>query len=113
MDLDDKYRVILQSNSESDYINASFIEVKEKVFEWIISMYLLKDMYNNRRYIAAQGPIDESVTDFIRMIWEFQITSVICTANDIEAGRVSDGLSFIDQLPDFSSVQIPSLLARR
>jgi protein tyrosine phosphatase len=50
----------------------------------------MKDLYNDRRYIAAQGPIDESVTDFIRMIWEFQITSVICTANEIEAGRVRE-----------------------
>ncbi len=45
-------------------------------------------MYHDRRYIAAQGPIDESIIDFLRMIWEFQITSVICTANEIEAGRV-------------------------
>ncbi len=53
----------------------------------------MKDLYNDRRYIAAQGPIDESVTDFIRMIWEFQITSVICTANEIEAGRVRERFS--------------------
>lgn len=61
-------------------------------------------MYNNRRYIAAQGPIDESVTDFIRMIWEFQITSVICTANDIEAGRVGRARMFIDQFYEYFSV---------
>ena len=53
----------------------------------------MKDLYNYRRYIAAQGPIDESVIDFIRMIWEFQITSVICTANEIEAGRVREMIS--------------------
>ncbi len=53
-------------------------------------MYLIKDFNNDRRYIAAQGPIDESIIDFIRMIWEFQITSIICTANEIEAGRVGN-----------------------
>ncbi|UJR33082.1 hypothetical protein I4U23_020541 [Adineta vaga] len=68
----DRYRVILEMDNESDYINASYIE----------------DIYGTRRYIAAQGPIDDSVTDFLRMIWEFQITSVICTANEIEAGRL-------------------------
>ncbi|CAF0893231.1 unnamed protein product [Adineta ricciae] len=68
----DRYRVILEMENQSDYINASFIE----------------DLYGTRRYIAAQGPINDSVTDFLRMIWEFQITSVICTANEIEAGRL-------------------------
>lgn len=48
----------------------------------------LKDFKGNRRYIAAQGPIDESLVDFIRMIWEYQITTVICTANEYESGRV-------------------------
>ena len=52
-------------------------------FETAFFVFKMKDLYNDRRYIAAQGPIDESVTDFIRMIWEFQITSVICTANEI------------------------------
>ncbi|CAF0766497.1 unnamed protein product [Adineta steineri] len=67
----DKHRVTLEFENDSDYINASFIE----------------DFHGNRRYIAAQGPIDDSVTDFLQMIWEYQITSVICTANEIEAGR--------------------------
>ncbi|CAF3324722.1 unnamed protein product [Rotaria socialis] len=68
----DTHRVILEQDNNSDYINASFIE----------------DFSGNRRYIAAQGPIDQSISDFLRMIWEFQITSVICTANEIEAGRL-------------------------
>ncbi|CAF0847420.1 unnamed protein product [Rotaria sordida] len=68
----DQYRVILEQDNNSDYINASFVE----------------DFSGNRRYIAAQGPIDESISDFLRMIWEYQITSVICTANEIEAGRL-------------------------
>ncbi|CAF1235518.1 unnamed protein product [Adineta ricciae] len=67
----DKCRVVLKSENESDYINASFIE----------------DLHGHRRYIAAQGPIEESITDFFRMISDFQIVSIICTANDVEAGR--------------------------
>ncbi|CAF2556253.1 unnamed protein product [Rotaria sp. Silwood2] len=68
----DKYRVIVSLDNDSDYINASFIE----------------DLYGYRRYIAAQGPIDTSLIDFYHMIWNFQITSIICTANDVEAGRM-------------------------
>ncbi|CAF1346205.1 unnamed protein product, partial [Didymodactylos carnosus] len=45
------------------------------------------DLLNKNRYIAAQGPTEESLNDFIRMIWGLQITSIICTANEIEGGR--------------------------
>ena len=45
-------------------------------------------MHGHRRYIAAQGPIEESIADFFRMISDFRIVSIICTANDVEAGRV-------------------------
>jgi hypothetical protein len=48
----------------------------------------MKDLYGHRRYIAAQGPIDESLVDFFHMIWQLRIISIICTANDVEAGRV-------------------------
>jgi protein tyrosine phosphatase len=60
------------------------------IFLLIINLYfiLIKDLYGHCRYIAAQGPIDESLNDFFHMIWEFQIISIICTANDTEAGRV-------------------------
>ncbi|CAF3792840.1 unnamed protein product [Rotaria magnacalcarata] len=68
----DRYRVILPSDDDSDYINASFIQ----------------DLYGYPRYIAAQGPIDASLKDFFHMIWTFQITSIICTAIDNEAGRM-------------------------
>jgi hypothetical protein len=34
--LDDKYRVILRSNNDSDYINASFIEVLSFFFRILI-----------------------------------------------------------------------------
>lgn len=46
-------------------------------------------MYGFRRYIAAQGPIDASIVDFFDMISAFQITSIVCTAIDNEAGRVT------------------------
>jgi hypothetical protein len=36
------------------------------------------------------------------MIWEFQITSVICTANEIEAGRVRE-FFFLEEMSSFFS----------
>lgn len=78
----------------SDYINASFVEVRLFIEVWNIPIDVYsssgKDLEGHRRYIAAQGPIDESIEDFFQMIWELQITSIICAANDTEAGRVSD-----------------------
>jgi protein tyrosine phosphatase len=69
------------------------------------ALLFIKDFYGKSRYIAAQGPINESVEDFIRMIWEFQITSIICTANENEGGRVS---TFVHQR--FNSTRIMIIL---
>jgi len=55
----------------------------------------MKDLYGHCRYIAAQGPIDESLIDFFHMIWQFGIISIVCTANDVEAGRVREFILFI------------------
>ncbi len=55
----------------------------------------MKDLYGHCRYIAAQGPIDESLIDFFHMIWQFGIISIVCTANDVEAGRVRKFILFI------------------
>ncbi|CAC5383562.1 PTPRK [Mytilus coruscus] len=48
----DETRVILDNSS---YINASFIQGYGQV----------------RKYIAAQGPLDKTVDDFWRMVWEY------------------------------------------
>ncbi len=86
---DDKYRVILESDKNSDYINASIVQVS---IVWKVlkkeNFAFRKDLWGNRRYIAAQGPNDDSLTDFLCMIWEQQVTSIVCTANETEAGRV-------------------------
>uniref|UniRef100_A0A3Q3LZY4 protein-tyrosine-phosphatase n=1 Tax=Mastacembelus armatus TaxID=205130 RepID=A0A3Q3LZY4_9TELE len=53
----DQSRVVLSlgtTDSDSDYINASFIEGE----------------IGNHRYIASQGPLRSTVTDFWRMIWQ-------------------------------------------
>uniref|UniRef100_A0A4W6FTZ4 protein-tyrosine-phosphatase n=1 Tax=Lates calcarifer TaxID=8187 RepID=A0A4W6FTZ4_LATCA len=56
----DQSRVVLSlltSDSDSDYINASFI----------------KGASADNRYIASQGPLSSTLTDFWRMIWQHDV----------------------------------------
>uniref|UniRef100_A0A7N8WTC2 protein-tyrosine-phosphatase n=1 Tax=Mastacembelus armatus TaxID=205130 RepID=A0A7N8WTC2_9TELE len=54
-----------------DYINASFIDGYKE----------------SKKYIAAQGPKDESVTDFWRMVWEQQSSIIVMVTRCEEGNR--------------------------
>ncbi|KAL1251239.1 hypothetical protein QQF64_019035 [Cirrhinus molitorella] len=66
----DYNRVTLSTGGEDDYINASFIEGYQEP----------------KKYIAAQGPKDETVGDFWRMVWE-QKSSIIVMVTRCEEGN--------------------------
>ncbi|CAF1173306.1 unnamed protein product [Rotaria sp. Silwood1] len=72
----DQTRVILKSSSDSDYINANFINMP------ITST----DMVN--RYIATQGPLPTTCEAFWTMIWEQQCTLLIMLTTLFENGRI-------------------------
>ncbi|XP_008282979.1 receptor-type tyrosine-protein phosphatase C, partial [Stegastes partitus] len=55
-----------------DYINASFIDGYKE----------------SKKYIAAQGPKDETVADFWRMIWEQQSSIIVMVTRCEEGNRV-------------------------
>ncbi|GBL73599.1 Tyrosine-protein phosphatase 69D [Araneus ventricosus] len=56
----------------SDYINANFVEG-----------------YKGRKtFICAQGPLDRTVTDFWRMLWEHRVTVVVMLTGIEEHGQV-------------------------
>uniref|UniRef100_A0AAQ5Y8J5 Receptor-type tyrosine-protein phosphatase C n=1 Tax=Amphiprion ocellaris TaxID=80972 RepID=A0AAQ5Y8J5_AMPOC len=55
-----------------DYINASFID----------------GFKESKKYIAAQGPKDETVSDFWRMIWEQQASIIVMVTRCEEGNRV-------------------------
>ncbi|XP_038127147.1 tyrosine-protein phosphatase non-receptor type 18 isoform X2 [Cyprinodon tularosa] len=70
----DQTRVVLSlktSGSQSDYINASFIQGAS----------------GDRKYIASQAPLSSTVTDFWRMIWQHQTKVIIMACREIEMGK--------------------------
>lgn len=56
---------------ESDYINANFI----------------KGVHGPKAYIATQGPLANTVIDFWRMIWEYQVKIIVMACREFEMGR--------------------------
>ncbi|KAG7487604.1 hypothetical protein MATL_G00025170 [Megalops atlanticus] len=64
---------LLSTNGEpgSDYINASFIDGYKE----------------SKKYIAAQGPKDETVPDFWKMIWEQQSSIIVMVTRCEEGNR--------------------------
>ncbi|XP_023563746.1 receptor-type tyrosine-protein phosphatase H [Octodon degus] len=62
----------LHDEPGSDYINASFMPGRS----------------SPRDFIAAQGPLPQTVGDFWRLVWEQQSRTVVMLTNCLEAGRV-------------------------
>jgi len=71
----DHSRVILKpvpgDRNGSDYINASYID----------------GYHYPEEYIATQGPTEETVVDFWRMIWQERSSVIVCLTNLIELGK--------------------------
>ncbi|KAM8988167.1 tyrosine-protein phosphatase non-receptor type 22 isoform 2-T2 [Ara ararauna] len=62
---------LITSDTDSHYINASFI----------------KGVYGPRAYIATQGPLPTTVIDFWRMIWEYEVLIVVMACMEFEMGK--------------------------
>ncbi|XP_034274971.2 tyrosine-protein phosphatase non-receptor type 12 [Pantherophis guttatus] len=56
---------------DSDYINANFI----------------KGVYGPKAYVATQGPLANTVIDFWRMIWEYNVAIIVMACREFEMGR--------------------------
>lgn len=70
----DDSRVVLQklkNDPHSDYINASYVDGYEK----------------GVRYICTQGPLENTIEDFWRMVWQEDVNVISMTANIIENGK--------------------------
>nr|XP_022307741.1 receptor-type tyrosine-protein phosphatase mu-like [Crassostrea virginica] len=69
----DHSRVILRGDNEcSEYINANFIEDSNRYVS----------------YIATQGPKENTVKDFWRLVWQQDITQIVMLTNFIENGKI-------------------------
>ncbi|XP_068199527.1 receptor-type tyrosine-protein phosphatase mu-like isoform X1 [Antennarius striatus] len=71
----DHSRVRLQpqdGESGSDYINANYVD----------------GYHRPNHYIATQGPMQETVYDFWRMVWQENTAAIVMVTNLVEVGRV-------------------------
>uniref|UniRef100_A0A3Q3MTB0 protein-tyrosine-phosphatase n=1 Tax=Mastacembelus armatus TaxID=205130 RepID=A0A3Q3MTB0_9TELE len=71
----DHSRVRLQpqdGDGGSDYINANFVD----------------GYHRPNHYIATQGPMQETVYDFWRMVWQENTAAIVMVTNLVEVGRV-------------------------
>ncbi|XP_028285472.1 tyrosine-protein phosphatase non-receptor type 12 isoform X2 [Parambassis ranga] len=59
------------TNQDTDYINANFI----------------KGMDGLEAYIATQGPLPNTVNDFWRMNWEYNVAVIVMACREFEMGR--------------------------
>uniref|UniRef100_A0A3P8Y7W8 protein-tyrosine-phosphatase n=1 Tax=Esox lucius TaxID=8010 RepID=A0A3P8Y7W8_ESOLU len=64
---------LLTRENDSDYINASFIKGATKT----------------RKYIATQGPLSNTLVDFWRMIWQYDVKVIIMACREFENGKVN------------------------
>ncbi|XP_029446886.1 receptor-type tyrosine-protein phosphatase mu isoform X9 [Rhinatrema bivittatum] len=62
----------LEGESNSDYINGNYID----------------GYHRPNHYIATQGPMQETIYDFWRMVWHENTASIIMVTNLVEVGRV-------------------------
>ncbi|KAL1006411.1 hypothetical protein UPYG_G00072040 [Umbra pygmaea] len=71
----DHSRVRLQAmegEQSSDYINANYVD----------------GYHRPNHYIATQGPMQETVYDFWRMVWQENTATIVMVTNLVEVGRV-------------------------
>ncbi|XP_019743066.1 receptor-type tyrosine-protein phosphatase mu-like isoform X6 [Hippocampus comes] len=89
----DHSRVRLQpqdGDKGSDYINASYVD----------------GYHRPNRYIATQGPMQETVYDFWRMVWQENTAAIVMVTNLVEVGRVKCCKYWPDDSDIFGDVSV-------
>ncbi|KAM4612668.1 LOW QUALITY PROTEIN: receptor-type tyrosine-protein phosphatase T [Polymixia lowei] len=90
---DDHTRVrlqLLEGDPHSDYINANYID----------------GYHRPRHYIATQGPMQETVRDFWRMVWQENSASIVMVTNLVEVGRVKCVRYWPDETEVYGDIKV-------
>lgn len=53
-----------------------------------LPVFLDQGLWSPREFIAAQGPLPQTVGDFWRLVWEQQSHTLVMLTNCMEFGRV-------------------------
>ncbi|XP_073726561.1 receptor-type tyrosine-protein phosphatase T isoform X2 [Misgurnus anguillicaudatus] len=80
----------LDGDPHSDYINANYID----------------GYHRPRHYIATQGPMQETVRDFWRMIWQENSASIVMVTNLVEVGRVKCVRYWPDETEVYGDIKV-------
>ncbi|XP_057193360.1 receptor-type tyrosine-protein phosphatase T isoform X10 [Triplophysa rosa] len=80
----------LEGDPHSDYINANYID----------------GYHRQRHYIATQGPMQETVRDFWRMIWQENSASIVMVTNLVEVGRVKCVRYWPDETEVYGDIKV-------
>ncbi|XP_047188891.1 receptor-type tyrosine-protein phosphatase T isoform X10 [Scophthalmus maximus] len=81
---------LLEGDPHSDYINANYID----------------GYHRPRHYIATQGPMQETVRDFWRMVWQENSASIVMVTNLVEVGRVKCVRYWPDEMEVYGDIKV-------
>ncbi|KAJ7412301.1 receptor-type tyrosine-protein phosphatase U [Pitangus sulphuratus] len=90
---DDRHRVKLHpllGDPNSDYINANYID----------------GYHRSNHFIATQGPKQEMVYDFWRMVWQEHCSSIVMITKLVEVGRVKCSKYWPDDSEMYGDIKI-------
>ncbi|KAH8103253.1 hypothetical protein DFH11DRAFT_1655328 [Phellopilus nigrolimitatus] len=73
-------RVRLQDQVKDDYVNASFVQ----------------PLGTRRQYIATQGPLPSTYSDFWSVVWEQNVSVVVMLTKEYEGGAIKCGRYWTD-----------------
>lgn len=68
----DHNRVKLSTDAKDDYINASYVSIKN----------------SRQRYIATQGPLPDTFKDFWKVVWDHKIPVIVMLTPESEGGQL-------------------------